>query len=559
MQPVNAKDGEDSQADNAEYDPASLYESDRREQELERFREARMVALENYGHIGSRWRWYDIPYRLMFWLSNGVCRGFLPKSILRFLNRGMNFLYAFNDLERLRSMPVGDPLYHLVLPSEERIKVSGVWVVEFFPPSQFVNLVKSLERNGWDRTEASLSSRGTQSEWVESARRRGTISWTRLGSVEDKDSNMLMIDAKKGRLPEPFSVVSLTSIQIGASLTAVVAFFRFKERDGCPSIDDVRRATRKPALLWRGLRRPQTLDPRAATQVAMQEERQRIHDLARKWMSSRVPGHFSGTRLGQPVMDLVLFDLFDPTVETDSLAAQDALAGLGVEARPFERFSSPDVPGVSFLPAEQRTVSRRLANSWVAVGRYATLEAATDSSGYGDRPLSPRTLAYRYDMQMQSLLIRVGTRKYVQQTLETYSELFDLAHAKHRRFKPRENDRLARQLLGTSLDLPLVAKDIKQTWSYWPREIRLIGESDLPLKRSRNALNVWGEDLNRSLDELIAMDETYRDVLSTAASLTGASQNTRIARWALFIAFVTLIVALVTLVVAGWAAPSPSP
>jgi hypothetical protein len=96
---------------------------------------------------------------------------------------------------------------------------------------------------------------------------------------------------------------------------------------------------------------------------------------------------------------------------------------------------------------------------------------------------------------MQSLRIRVGTRQYVRQSRETYSELFDLAHAKHQRFKPRENDRLARQLLGTSLDLPLVAKDINQTWSYWPREIRLAGESDVPLKRSWKALHAWGEDL----------------------------------------------------------------
>lgn len=552
---MKPKDAEGDPADKAEPETTSYYTSD--DQKLSNPKEARISALENYGHIGSRWRWYDIPYRLMFWLSSGARRGLLPKSILSFLSRGMNFLYAFNDMERLRSMPLGDPLYHLVLPSEERIKVSGVWVVEFFPPSQFVNLVKSLERNGWDRTEASPSSRGTQSEWVESARRRGTISWTHLGAVEDKDSNMRMIDAKKGRLPEPFSVVSVTSIQIGASLTAVVAFFRFKERDGCPSIDDARRATNEPALVWRGLRRPQTLDPRAATQVAMQEERQRIHDLARNWMSSKVPGHFSGTRLGQPVMDLVLFDLFDPTVATDSLAAQDALAGLGVEARPFERFLSPDVPGVCFLPAEQRTASRRLANSWVAVGRYATLETATDSSGYGERPLSPRTLAYEYDVEIQSLLVRVGTRQYVQQTRETYSELFDLAHAKHRRFKPRENDRLARQLLGTSIDLPLVAKDINQTWSYWPSEIRLIAETDLPLKRSRNALNAWGEDLHKSLDELIAMDETYRDVLSTAASLTATSQNTRIARWTLLIAFASLIVAALALFVAQGAPQGP--
>lgn len=550
---MKPNDGEGDQADKAESEKTSPYASD--DLESRSLEEARIAAIENYGRIGSMWRWYDIPYRLMFRLSTGASRGLLPKSILRFLNRGMNFLYAFNDMERLRSMPLGDPLYHLVLPSEERIKVSGVWVVEFFPPSQFVNLVKSLERNGWDKTDAYTGSRGTQSEWVESARRKGTISWTRLATVEDEDSNMLMIDAEKGHLPEPFSVVSVTSIQIGTSLTAVVAFFRFKERDGCPSIDDVRRASTEPALVWRGLRRPKTLDPRAATQLAMHAERQRIHDLARNWMSSKVPGHFSHTRIGQPVLDLVLFDLFDPTVATDSLAAQDALAGLGVDAKPFERFSSPDVPGVCFLPAEHGRASRRLANSWTAVGRYATLEAATDSSGYGERPLSPRTLAYRYDVQMQNLLIRVGTRQYVQQTGETYSELFDLAHAKHRRFKPRENDRLARQLLATSLDLPLASKDISRTWGYWPGEIRLIGESELPPKRRWNALNVWGEAVKKSLDELIAMDETYRDVLATAASLTGTSQNTRIARWALLIAFASLIVAALALFVAQGAPP----
>lgn len=547
---MNSEDGEGRAADDPESEKSSPYEAD--DPESGGPRKDRWAALEDYGRIGSRWRWFDVPYRLMFWLSSGRLKGALPHSIRRLLNRGMNFLYAFNDLERLRSMPADDPLFSLKVPRDERIKVSGVWVVELFPPSEFVQLRRSIERNGWDRTELFPRGRETQAEWVEGARRNGSWSWSRLALVQDKDSKMFGFDTKKERLPEPFEFVSVTAIQMGASLTAVVGFFRFNERDGYSSIDEVRRATQEPALVWRWLKRPLTLDRRAAAKAAMQGERQRIHDVARDWMRAKIPGHFSDTGLGQPVLDLVLFESFDPTVHTDTVAAGDALAGLGVEARPFLRFSSHDVPGVCFLPGDEGLSSRRLVNSWLAVGRYATVEAATDPSGYGERPLPSRTLAYRYDEEMQSLLVHVGIRRYVRETRETYSKLSDYAHARHSRFKPRENDRLARQLLETSLDLPLVARDIKRTWSIWPRAISLTGESRSSREENRkwNALHAWGEDLKDSLDELIEVDETYRDVLSTAASLTGTSQNTRLARWALLVAFASLIVAAVTLVVA---------
>ena len=52
--------------------------------------------------IGTRWRWYDVPYRILHWLLY-LRRPTLAWRIRRLLTRGLNILLAFEHYDRLRS------------------------------------------------------------------------------------------------------------------------------------------------------------------------------------------------------------------------------------------------------------------------------------------------------------------------------------------------------------------------------------------------------------------------------------------------------------------------
>jgi hypothetical protein len=321
-------------------------------------------SFELVPEIGNRWRWYDIPYRFLRWTLSPWRRRLLSWRMRYRLNNAQNFFIAFNHYERLKIEPLDDPMENLIVPPGEEVTQGGIWVVEFFPPSYYSTLYEALQKNGWDEPNHLRSVDGTNAEQVTRARRGKGFAWSRIGMVANPDSPYLAIDAKREILPEEFDLVELTAVQLGRSLTAVIAFVRLSDH-GRVALNRVWKAQHEPIFEWRGLRRPHVEGRYFAAIRGTQQQRQRLHDLARTWLAERCGGYFADTEARQPVIDFNLFAEFDPTTATNSREFGDPLRALGMEGNHIYNYVSPQLPGAVFVQGEAlRRPVEALQNCW---------------------------------------------------------------------------------------------------------------------------------------------------------------------------------------------------
>ncbi len=516
-------------------------------------------SFELVPEIGTRWRWYDVPYRCLSWMLSSWRRRLLPWQLRYRLNSALNFFIPFNHYERLKIEPVDDPMENLIVPSSEEVTQGGIWVVEFFPPSYYSALYDALRKNGWDEQSHLRAIHGTNAEQVTRARREKGFAWSRIGTVAKPDSRYLVFDAKREFLPEEFDLVELTAVQLGSSLTAVTAFVRLSEQ-GRGALNRVWKARHEPIFEWQGLRRPHVEGRYFAAIRATQRERQRLHDLARTWLAERCGGYFAGTRARQPVVDFTLFKEFDPSTATGSRGLGDPLRALGMGGNYLYNYVSPQLPGAVFVQGEAlRRPTEALQNCWGVVGAYEVVARLNDRVGYGSKPYSVSTLAAMADDSIRSFLLHVAVVHYTDQLGETFSDARDTARSKHRGFKPRQLDQLKRELLTTSLDLPVMARDTALLWRpYWQRwngiDVRAVptpGVTNPP--EEFDLIERLGEVRTKAFEKLVEEDTAYRDVLSTVSALGASAASARLGRRALLVSGTSLLVSITALLIANGA------
>lgn len=498
--------------------------------------------------IGTAWRWYDIPYRLLFLLQNSWRRKIFPRSWLRRLNRALNFFIAFEEYDRWKATPRDESLENLIIPDMEEVHQGGLWIIEFFPPSYSTTLTRALHKNGWGKHDYFRMMEGNNAEQIAKARRSRGMRWFRIGTVGSPKSRYLLLDAHEENLPEEFDHIELTAFQLGQSLTAVVAFVRFSEQ-GTGALNRVWKAKHEPFFKWRGLRRPEVENRYFSAIRATQSERKRLHNLARTWFSQKCGGYFADTDEGQPIIDFTVFAEFDPTVENTSRNSNELLRSLGMENRILYNYVSKQAPGAVFLPGDPlRQTEDALQNSWAVVGQYKTL-SVSDNETDCEKPPSVPLLAGTKDWAVQDFLLRIGVRQYVKQLRATFSAARDTARTKHGQFSPRQLEQLRHELLTTSLDLPAVARDtaLLSTWHRIDvKAVPLPGVPDPP--EGFSLIERFEEERASAFEELLQDDLAYRDVLSTAASLGASAAEARLSRGSMTVAGASLIVAFVTLV-----------
>ena len=505
--------------------------------------------------IGTRWRWYDIPYRFLRWLLTGWRRRFVSSRLRLRLNQGLNYFNVFDHYERLKIEQRTDPLHNVVVPDDEEVTQGAIWVVEFFPPSYFDNLLRSLKKNGWGDNDFLGSIDGSTAERVARARRGNGFTWSRLGTVANPKARYVTPDAKREVLPPEFDLVELTGTQIGSSMTAVVAFIRLSEQ-GRSSLNDVLKAEHEPIFEWRGLRRPNTENRYFSAIRATQGERQRLHDSARSWLSERCGGFFAETEARQPVIDFNMFQKFDPTTARANRENMGGpLRALAMERNGLYNYVSPQIPGAVLIRGDALRAPREaLQNCWGVVGSNQAFSQANDRPGYGQKPHSVETLAAMVDDAVRAFLLHYAVLHYARQLNEQAAIQRDTAKSKHLDFSPRQLDALKRELLMFSLDLPAVARDTEQLWSPQWRSWEGLDVRGVPVPgipnppREFDVIEGFGESRTQLFEKLIADDAAYRAVLATTSSLGASAASARLGRRALLVSLVSLLVSATTLV-----------
>jgi hypothetical protein len=191
------------------------------------------------------------------------------------------------------------------------------------------------------------------------------------------------------------------------------------------------------------------------------------------------------------------------------------------------------------------------------VGAYEVVAQRNDRDGYGDKPYSVATLAAMADDAIRSFLLHVAVVRYTEQLRETFSDARDTARSKHREFQPRQVEQLKRELLTTSLDLHVVARDTALLWKpYWRRwdaiDVKAVPSPGMPNPPEEfDVMERLGQVRTQTFEELLEEDAAYRDVLSTASALGASAASARLGRRALLVSLTSLLVSVIALLIAN--------
>lgn len=530
-------------------------------------------AFELVPELGNGYRWYDWPYRFLRWFGTGWRRKLYPRTFGTRIWQGLNWLIPFNEHDRDRAWSRDSHMENIFVPEDEHVNVAGVWLVELFPPTELPSLEIALERNGWNKRPLTMPHDGNNREKLTRARTASGLTWWRLADLLDWDSKWLSLgDSMRTRLPEEFTMIELRAVQIGASLTAVIAEFHLAD-EIATSLDGEWHKVHEPMLLrdrprWRSLNR------KGAAYWQVQTKRKQLHSVARKWLSEKLPGFFASNSEELPLLDLMLFDKIDPTVAPPAnlsreraIRRDDAYRALGISNHDYYQATSPDLPKLVLSPLDTRMhEALGEAPTWTLWGKRDAIVKALgkdELSGYGGNDTN-RAIASRLVDNMYNLFIMLAVSEFLEITGEKYAELRDRASTRHGRFRPAALRDLRRSFLTLSLNLSSVRPDVDDFWS---RKWRWEGDAQFTYKVSpryaameRKAGRKIDDpiDFNAELKErhekaftqLLQADRDYRDILSTVASLGASADSFKLGRIALWVATISLLVAMAAVLLA---------
>ncbi|MGW4336610.1 hypothetical protein ACWEK5_27940 [Rhodococcus koreensis] len=482
----------------------------------------------------------------------------LPRSVRNWLGARRDWLVVRRDVEyhRLRS----SDRFHV--PDDEVVRVGGLWLVEYFAPSQIAALGDAIKRNNWDMRAFESNTR-----LLSASRRGGGMSWWSIANIVNSSTGTFLPlpSYHQQKLPEGISRVHLSGVAIGDSLTAVVAWITLTD-EGSASVNEVWHADHRAELVRDEDGRPYSEWGEFTAYRKTQQSRRHLHDQARRWFANSCPGAFAEADTPQPVLDLMLLDKLSPTTHQDrwSPDVDRGLQALGLRGSRREWTTSTSLPGLLLDRADTTSAPALPPNTWGLWGQSSNVIAQL--SGGADRlqgsgPNPHTAVGHIYDEECRATVVRVGLTALLQTIEDKSAEQRDTARARHGKFRMRDLAVLREDILSLSLDLAGIERDVRLYNKQAARhgmEPRFVVSSP-PWDPDEEVWDFSKRLRKRQIAEvskLRAADGDYREVLSTAAALGSSIDAFRVQRRAINIAGAALFVAVLTLVGPGTALES---
>jgi hypothetical protein len=200
--------------------------------------------------------------------------------------------------------------------------------------------------------------------------------------------------------------------------------------------------------------------------------------------------------------------------------------------------------------------------TWTLWGNQESIASADRFvSGYGEP--GPRSVAHLVDERMRLFLASLSISDFLSVIQSKYSSLRDHARVVHGVIDAKSIKRLRETLLTLSFDLETAARDVEIYWqekrsfdvearftmNYVPWLLER-DEADGRERRPDVDLNQEIRDIQRErFERLIAADRSYREILSTVATLGASVDTFRVSRMALWVAASSLGVAFLTFLI----------
>jgi hypothetical protein len=333
---------------------------------------------------------------------------------------------------------------------------------------------------------------------------------------------------------------------------------------GAAKLDQVWHRLFLPKINWGKLGGawPQAQEAKWTAFRKTQEARGAIHNEARRWLRKQCPGVFASNGYPQPLVDVLLFDGLDATfTKRTDMDTNDALRALGLHTGAMiER--SDQLPAMVMTSADVGLDSRMEDRSTWSVwgGRSSVFGALAEAlKGYGATP-SDESVAFWVEKAAESYFIRLAVSELLTLCQIRYASMRDSARRNHGRYRMKQLKRLRSNLLTQSLDLSSIDRDVRQrNQRGWRVDRAKFTLEDTPWSAARAVENGYQTrkpfNLNknlikrqtRMLESLAVADRDYREILTSAASLTSSMQSLRAGAVALLVASASLVVAGLTL------------
>jgi hypothetical protein len=507
--------------------------------------------------LGYGRRWYDPLYNLFRFFQYSWLGKRLPASWRRRFYYMSNYLVQLHEVKR--TIAAGPHRFDgpLNTPDDEHVAVPGLWVVDYFPPSLIDELDKAIKSNHWDnRRHIGMGESST--ETLKDSRQGAGPTWWRIADIASPGAGYSFPDGYQQKLPKEFRAVELKGVPIGEGVTAVIAHFHLSE-SGSGLLDEVWHEKHQPSLARTKGRLVVAENERWTAFRRTQAARDNLHRVAREWLRTRCPGTFAQSREHQPLMDLLLLTQFDPSSgERPDRETEDRMRALGLTDSHVTWRTSTELPGFLLEQARPGLAPGLQERTWALWGKRGTVEACADLRGYGGAVEG--AIAHYVDGRMGDFVVRLGLSEFLELLKAESATMRDSARAHHGKFGRQDLKRLRQRFLTASLDLSSIERDVKQynnrrwrdreAWfilDYAP----WIRRQDAEAGRKPFKPIPVNKDLrkrqNKAAQDLVALDRSYREILSTVASLGASIDAFKVQRYAIWIAIGSVTVALASL------------
>ena len=498
--------------------------------------------------IGTAWRWYDVPYRVLnFLLVRRRYWSKLPVAVRRFVNRTQNRLRVFNHYDREKIAHPNDPLYNLVVPEGESVSLPYFWLVEYYSPSHAEELTRRIGSRKWSR--ADFTRPESADEAVRQGReRQGSLGWQSIATLVADGSEWTYPGAVRSHLPEEFRAVSLSLLPLGSALTAVVARFDLTSV-ASESLDAALRADHQPRLL-RMKGRLQVQQRMFAAIEDVQIAREALHQAGRDWLARELPGLFAvEAKASHPVVDLLFTQKFDPFQHADRGHEQmNFERALGLNANHFTLIHSREWKRIRIMDYAFETANRESRDAGlVLVARYSHALGRNNEFKYKGEKRSPQGIMIDLDYGVPGLITRYGLFELLHVKQKSVARARDQASTLHSRRPVTSAKKLRAAVLRSSIDMATVARDIESlAQNAYRYEWNVPGlasrrrESERWGKSKKGLLRDWAGRQAEDARRLADLDRELLGILDLASSLNASIEGIRSQRWSLFVALLSL-------------------
>lgn len=423
-----------------------------------------------------------------------------------------------------------------------------IWLAEVFTPTTVPSLIAGVRDLTSRQRGIRWGADDDPVEWITSTRRRGGGAWRSLPPVRPRGSQF-PVDEIVDQVPAGIAYVQLSLHALTSTVTVLTAQLGLEDdrAHGLEGILNREFATRVEMLPDHGHAILRVEEQKVA---ALEEWRASLRQEAADWLAERFPGSFHRLASGQlPTIEFLVTGQYRPW-EPDTGAGTPGWARMLDLGGWHGYWQCATIPSLRLRERRDSGLRPGQRHCLVLAGREQEFVADSAGGPGGIHILSEAI--YRLGLTVTEPLVRWSLTELIRELEEQLAGLQDVADQASRSRTPRALADTQRQLVQTGIDSRIVVNDIvryaQDPW--WKHGVLDFTEVVPPglegqLKPTSSLVEFLRQGQITDGRRVTQLETDMREILSTSAELTSASENLRLQRRVVWLTVIAVIVAIV--------------